>query len=177
MKLASVTLLLSVASAAVVAMPKLPAPAPLAPPADVVSVRRTLTLEGANRVLEAATAEARRRDAGGAIAVVDEGGHLVAFARLDGTFPAGATVSIGKARTAAMFRKPTRAFEESIKGGRSALLGVAEMTPLQGGMPIVHEGQVVGGVGVSGAHSQVEDEEIAMAGAAAIASASANVDR
>lgn len=168
--------LLTIGAAALVAFPDPPSVAPPGVP-EVVSVRYVLTLEGANRVLDAAIAEARRRDAGGAIAVVDEGGHLVAFARLDGTFPAGATVSIGKARTAATFRKPTRAFEESIKGGRAALLGAAEMTPLQGGVPIVRDGEVVGAVGVSGAHSQIEDEEIALAGAAAIASASARTDR
>jgi glc operon protein GlcG len=135
-----------------------------------VGVKHTLTLEGADRVLAAAIAEARRRNAGGAIAVVDEGGALIAFWRLDGTFTAGATVSIGKARTAATFKKPTRVFEESIKNGRIALVGVGEMTPLQGGVPIEHDGQVIGAIGVSGAHTQVEDEEIALAGAAGVAS-------
>ncbi len=137
---------------------------------DSVSVKHTLTLAGAERVIAAAVAEAESRDARGAIAVVDDGGSLIAFHRIDGTFAAGAEVSIGKARTAAMFRKPTAAFEDAIKGGRAALLGVREMTPLQGGVPIVHEGQVIGAVGVSGAHSQQEDEQLAMAGAAAVAS-------
>lgn len=154
------------------------APAPTAAPqacssiatGDAVTIKHTLTLAGAERVIAAAAAEARSRDAGGAIAVVDDGGSLVAFHRLDGTFAAGSEVAIGKARTAALFRKPTAAFEDSIKGGRAALLGVREMTPLQGGIPIVHEGHVVGAIGVSGAHSQQEDEQIAMAGAAAVAS-------
>ncbi|MFM9996987.1 MAG: GlcG/HbpS family heme-binding protein [Phycisphaerales bacterium] len=140
-----------------------------------VAVHHTLTLEGANRVLAAAIAKAHERHAGGAIAVVDEGGHLIAFQRLDGTFAAGAPVSIGKARTAAIFKKPTKAFEDAIKGGRTALVGVGEMTPLQGGVPIEHEGHVIGAIGVSGAHSQVEDEEIALAGAAAIVSPTAEV--
>jgi len=141
-------------------------------PAPNVSSKHTLTLDGANLVLAAAIAEARQRNAGGAIAVVDDGGHLVALARLDGTFAAGADVSIGKARTAAIFKKPTKAFEDSINGGRIALSAVPQMTPLQGGIPIMHDGQVIGGIGVSGAHSQIEDEQIAIAGAAAIATLS-----
>lgn len=135
---------------------------------DAVMLKHTMTLEGANRILAAAIAEARVRNAGGAIAVVDDGGNLVALQRLDGTFAAGAEVSIGKARTAARFKKPTAAFEQAINDGRLALTAVREMTPLQGGVPIMHDGQVVGAIGVSGAHSQVEDEQIAQAGAAAI---------
>ncbi len=142
--------------------------------AEPVVNRPVLTLDGANAVLAAAVAEARRRDAGGAIAVVDDGGHLVAFQRLDGTFAAGAPVSIGKARSAAIFRKPTKAFEDSIAKGRNALVGVDELTPLQGGIPIAFDGHIVGAIGVSGAHSQFEDEEIALAGAGALASTTAS---
>jgi uncharacterized protein GlcG (DUF336 family) len=155
------------------------APAPVNDPpqaccsASAVAVKHTLTLDGANHVLAAAIAKAKERHAGGAIAVVDDGGNLIALQRLDGTFAAGASVSTGKARTAALFRKPTKAFEDSINGGRTALAAVGEMTPLQGGVPIVHEGHIVGAIGVSGAHSQVEDEEIALAGAAAISDTSA----
>jgi uncharacterized protein GlcG (DUF336 family) len=144
-----------------------------AQPDTTIAVKHTLTLEGANRVLAAAVAKARERNAGGAIAVVDDGGNLIALQRLDGTFAAGASVSTGKARTAALFRKPTKTFEDSINGGRTALAAVGEMTPLQGGIPIMHEGHIVGAIGVSGAHSQVEDEEIALAGAAAISGSSA----
>lgn len=139
--------------------------------ASGVVSRPTLTLDGANRVLAAAIAKAHERSAGGAIAVVDDAGHLLAFARLDGTFAAGAEVSIGKARTSAQFKKPTKAFEDSIREGRVALTAVSALTPLQGGVPILYEGQVIGAVGVSGAHSQQEDEEIALAGASAIAPA------
>ncbi|MFN0132261.1 MAG: GlcG/HbpS family heme-binding protein [Phycisphaerales bacterium] len=141
--------------------------------AALVAVKHSLTLHGANRALAAAIARARERHAGGAIAVVDDGGNLIAFQRLDGTFAAGASVSIGKARTAALFKKPTKAFEDSINDGRTALTAVHEMTPLQGGVPIMHEGFIVGAIGVSGAHSQQEDEEIAMAGATAISDTSA----
>lgn len=153
-----------------------PSAAPVAPP-QAIATTHTLTLEGANQVILAAIAKARERDAGGAIAVVDAGGALIAFQRLDGTFAAGAIVSQGKARTSAIFKKPTKAFEDSINGGRTALATVHDMTPLQGGVPIIVDGQVVGAVGVSGAHSQQEDEEIALAGAAAIASTSPSVSK
>ncbi|CAG0973707.1 hypothetical protein PHYC_01388 [Phycisphaerales bacterium] len=138
--------------------------------AESFRVAHTLTLEGAERALAAATALAGARNAGAAIAVVDDGGYLIAFHRLEGTFAAGAEVSIGKARTAAIFRKPTKAFEDAINGGRVALASVSQMTPLQGGVPIMHDGHVIGAIGVSGAHSQIEDEEIALAGAAAVSS-------
>lgn len=139
-------------------------------PSQATATTLTLTLSGANQVLAAAMAKAKERSAGGAIAVVDGGGALIAFQRIDGTFAAGAAVSLGKARTAAIFRKPTKVFEDAINGGRTALAAVHEMTPLQGGVPIIVDGQIVGAIGVSGAHSQQEDEEIALAGAAALAS-------
>lgn len=128
-----------------------------------------LDLAGATRLAALAMHEARTRDAGGSIAVVDTGGHLLALQRLDGTFPAAAAVSIEKARTAATFHRPTRDFENAIKGGRHALLGVDVMTPLQGGVPLVVNGVVVGAIGVSGAHSAQEDDEIAQAAVSAFA--------
>jgi glc operon protein GlcG len=127
-----------------------------------------LTLDGARTVADAAAAAARARHAGGAIAVVDPGGHLVFLERLDDTFPAAASVAVEKARTAATFRKPTRDFEKAIANGRTALLGVSVMTPLQGGVPITVSGRVVGAVGVSGATSAQEDDEIATAAASAL---------
>jgi len=141
-----------------------------------VSNQPTLTLEGAKRTAVAAIAYARSHGApGGAVAVVDAGGHTLYLERLDGTFAAAAEVSIGKARTAVNFGKSTRGLEEAINKGRAALLPVADVTwftPLQGGIPIVVNGQVIGGVGVSGALNQQQDEEVAIAGAQAIASAS-----
>ena len=128
-----------------------------------------LDLAGASRIAAIAVSEAHSRNAGGSIAVVDAGGHLLALQRIDGTFPAAATVSVEKARTAATFQKPTRDFENAIRGGRQALLGVDVMTPLQGGVPIVVKGVVVGAIGVSGAHSAQEDDEIAQAAVAAFA--------
>lgn len=145
----------------------LAATVPAAPAAGQVTSRAGLTLDGARNALAAATAYARTRAGTGVIAVVDEGGNLMALERLDGTFAAGATISIGKARTAALFRKPTRVFEELINKGRTAMAAV-DFTPLIGGVPIVVNGDVVGAIGVSGAASAQEDEEVALAGAAAV---------
>jgi uncharacterized protein GlcG (DUF336 family)/mannose-6-phosphate isomerase-like protein (cupin superfamily) len=131
-----------------------------------VADKKTLTLDGAKRVIAGAAAEARRRNTTGVIAVVDDGGNLVAVERIDGTFAAGASISIGKARTAALFQKPTKAFEDVINKGRTAMTTV-DFTPLQGGVPIVVDGAIVGAVGVSGASSAQEDEELAIVGAAA----------
>jgi glc operon protein GlcG len=134
--------------------------------------KKTLTLDGAKRVIEAAKAEAKRLNApGGVIAVVDDGGHLMALERLDNTFAAGAQISIGKARTAALFKRPTKVFEDIIKNGRTAMTALPDsfFTPLQGGIPITVGGQIVGGVGVSGAASAQQDEELAIAGANVLA--------
>jgi uncharacterized protein GlcG (DUF336 family)/mannose-6-phosphate isomerase-like protein (cupin superfamily) len=106
---------------------------------------------------------------GGTIAVVDAGGHVVALERLDDTFPASASVAVEKARTSAVFRKPTRDFENAVKSGRTSLVAVDVMLPLQGGVPIVRGGQVIGAIGVSGAASAQQDDDIAAAAAAAFA--------
>ena len=132
--------------------------------------RKALSIEGAHKIIAGAVAYAKKINApGGVIAVVDEGGNLMALERLDGTFAAGANISIGKARTAVLFKRPTKAFEDIIKNGRTAMVALpdAYFTPLQGGIPITIDGQIVGGVGVSGAASAQQDEELAMAGASA----------
>ncbi|HEX7375158.1 MAG TPA: heme-binding protein [Steroidobacteraceae bacterium] len=138
-------------------------------PAADLARPATLTREGAQHVIEQATTYARAHSApGAAVAVVDAGGLLVALDRLDGTFPAAASISIGKARTAALFRKPTRVFEDLVNKGRytmTTLPDVTPFTPLQGGVPIVIDGEVVGAVGVSGASSAQQDDEIAQAAA------------
>jgi glc operon protein GlcG len=131
--------------------------------------KKTLTLKGAESVIAAAKAEAQKIQApGGVIAVVDDGGNLMALERLDGTFSAGANISIGKARTAVMFKKPTRFFEELINSsgkGRTVMTALENFTPLIGGIPVTVDGQIVGGVGVSGAASADQDEKLAIAGA------------
>jgi glc operon protein GlcG len=134
-----------------------------------VADKKALTLDGAKKVIAAAVAEAKNKSApGGVIAVVDDGGNLMVLERLDGTFAAGAMISIGKARTAALFRRPTRFFEDVIKNGRTPMIALNDFTPLQGGVTIEFEGKVIGGVGVSGAASAQQDEELAIAGANAL---------
>ena len=130
--------------------------------------KRVLTLAGARIVAAAAEAEAKRLHTTGAIAVVDDGGNLLYLIRIDNTFPAGAYVATDKAKTAATFRMPTRNLEDAVKGGRTSLVAVSEMTPLAGGVPIVVDGQIVGAVGVSGAANAQQDEELAKLAAAAI---------
>ena len=139
--------------------------------------KKALTLEGAKRVIAAAVAEAKSKNApGGAIAVVDEGGNLIAVERLDNTFAAGANISIGKARTAVLFRRPTKFFEDVINNGRTAMTTLNDFTPLQGGIPIIVDGQIIGAVGVSGATSAEQDEELAIAGANVLATSSAKAE-
>jgi glc operon protein GlcG len=138
--------------------------------AESVSDKRGLTLEGAKKVIAAAVAEAKRVNApGGSIAVVDDGGNLLALERLDQTFAASANIAIGKARTSALFKKPTKVFEDVIKGGRTSMITLGgdlqNFTPLQGGVPLEWEGKVVGAIGVSGAASAQQDEELAIVGA------------
>ena len=131
--------------------------------------KKSLNLDGAKQAIAAAAEYAKKNNApGGVIAVVDDGGNLMALERLDGTFAMGATISIGKARTAVLFKKPTRFSEELINKGRTAMTAVDGFTPLIGGIPIIIDGQVVGGIGVSGAASANQDEELALAGANAL---------
>jgi glc operon protein GlcG len=135
-----------------------------------VAEKKILTISGARAAIAASAAEAKKRNTTGVIAVVDDGGNLMAVERLDGTFSAGANISIGKARTAALFKKPTKFFEDTIKNGRTAMVALPSdfFTPLQGGIPIEIGGQIVGAIGVSGASTAQEDEELAIIGVEAL---------
>lgn len=133
-------------------------------------VKKVLTLDAAKKIASAAEAEAKKRGATVVIVVVDDGGHMLLLERLDDTQVASVEVGIGKARTAAIFRRPSKVFEDQVRDGRVAALGLPGATPLQGGVPIVHEGKVIGAIGVSGNTPQ-EDEDIAKAGAADAAAA------
>lgn len=128
--------------------------------------KRVLSLETAKTIAAAAEAAARARGVGVVIAIVDDGGYLILLQRLDDTQVASVQVGIGKARTAAIYRRPSKVFEDQIKDGRVAALALADSTPLQGGIPIVFGGKVIGAIGVSGDTPQV-DEDIAVAGASA----------
>lgn len=132
--------------------------------------KKVLTLEAADKIAAAAEAEAKKRNATVVIVVVDDGGYPLVLKRLDDTQVASVEVGIGKARTAAIFRRPSREFEEQIKNGRVASLVLPGATPLQGGVPLIANGKVVGAIGVSGNTPQ-EDEDIALAGAAAFEAA------
>jgi glc operon protein GlcG len=134
-----------------------------------------LGLNDARHVIRAAQRYAAAHEAPGAsIAIVDAGGMLVALERLDSTFPAASEVSVGKARTAALFQKPTRVFEDLVNKGRVTMVGLSAIvgfTPLKGGVPLVADGQVVGAIGVSGAASAEQDDEIAEAASTALGDA------
>ena len=129
--------------------------------------KKVLSLAAARKVAEAAEQAARALGKEVVIVVVDDAGIVLLLERMDGAQVASVNVGIGKARTAAIYRRPSRVFEEQIREGRVAALALADATPLQGGVPVVVDGKVVGAVGVSGDSPQV-DEEIAMAGAASI---------
>ena len=133
-------------------------------------VKPVLTLEAAKKIVDAAEAEAIKRGATVVIAIVDDGGHLILLERLDDTQVASVEVAIGKARTAAIFRRPSKVFEDQVRDGRVAAIALPGATPLQGGLPIIVNGKVVGAIGVSGNTPQ-EDEDIAKAGAAVTATA------
>ncbi len=127
----------------------------------------SLTLSGARAVLQGATDEARRLGVRGSYAVVDAGGHVLLVERLDGTPAATPPISIEKARAAALFGKPTSVFETIINDGRTAMTTVPGFVLLQGGVPVVVDGVVVGAIGVSGASSAQQDEDLAKLGVAA----------
>jgi len=135
----------------------------LASLAQVISTKN-ISLDAAKKIVAQAVQFAKDNKApGGAIAVVDAGGSLVYLERLDNTFSAASEVAIKKANTSATFKAPSSKLENAINGGRQALITVGH-TFLQGGIPIIYEGQVIGAIGVSGSSSAQQDEDIANAG-------------
>lgn len=131
--------------------------------------KTALTLDGAKRIAAAAEQKARAEGARVVIAVVDEGGTLLLLERLDDTQVASVNVGIDKARTAAIYRRPSKVFEDQVRNGRVSALALHGAVALQGGVPIIVGGRVVGAIGVSG-ETPGQDEEIAMAGASVAAS-------
>jgi uncharacterized protein GlcG (DUF336 family) len=128
-----------------------------------MKTRPALTLEDCLKVSAAAEAEARKNGWIVAIAILDDGGHLLHFMRMDGATPANATIALEKGRTAAVSRRSSGKWEEIVKGGRTAMLKMPGILPVQGGLPIVADGSCIGAVGVSGVQSH-QDEQIAQAG-------------
>ena len=122
-----------------------------------------LTLDGAKQMMAAAEDEAVKNNWNVAIAIVDAAGNLLMFQKRDETQFGSIAVAIGKARTAVAFKRPTKAMEEMITGGRSVFLALEDLTPIQGGLPVMVENQAIGGIGVSGVMSS-QDEQVAQAG-------------
>jgi len=131
-----------------------------------MKTRPELTLADCEKLAAAAQAEAKRNNWIVAIAILDDGGHLLHFARMDGASPANAAIAVEKGRTAAMSRRTSGAWQERIKT-RPEMLKMPGILPVQGGVPILVDGVCVGGVGVSGVQSH-EDEQIARAGIDAV---------
>ncbi len=129
-----------------------------------------INIEQAKRAMVAAEAEARKNSWQVVISIVDTGGHLVMLQRLDAQ-NASVDIATGKARTAVNFRRPTKVMEDSLAAGGSALrlLAVRDAMPLQGGLPIVVDGKIIGAIGVSGVTAP-QDEVVAKAGADILAS-------
>jgi glc operon protein GlcG len=127
-------------------------------------IRKTvLALEDARRIAAAAVAEAGRNRWTMAVALVDDGGHLICFDRIDGTQVGSVEVAIGKARTAVFFKRPTKALEDAVAKGKFGFMNFPHAIPMEGGVPIYSDGNVIGGIGVSGATSS-EDAQVAEAG-------------
>lgn len=120
-----------------------------------------------SRILQAARSEALQQGWAVAIAVVDDGGHPLALERLDGCAPIGAYIATEKARSAAIGRRETKGYEDMVNGGRSAFLSAPLLTSLEGGVPVLVDGQVIGAVGVSGVKAE-QDAQVAKAGIAAL---------
>lgn len=141
---------------------------PLSGQQTPLPTKRVLTLEAAKRIAAAAEAEARRNNWQVSIAVVDDAGHLVAFHRMDGAKLVAIDIAMRKAKTAVFFQGETKGLEEEVtKGGRTALLPIADVMPLEGGVPLMSGGQLVGAVGVSGV-TGAQDAQCAQAGAAVL---------
>lgn len=136
------------------------------PPAPPAPYGLSITLEAAKKIVDAAEVEARKNNWGMVICVVDTGGHLVYLRRLDSTQTASVRIAEGKAATAVAFRRPTKALEDGLQQS-PRILAVEHAMPLEGGVPIIVDGKIIGGVGVSGALS-TQDAQVAAAGLAAL---------
>src|SRR5207249_10691399 len=129
--------------------------------------KKVLTLAAAKKMAAAAEAEATKNSWRVVIAIVDDGGHLLYLQRTDETQIGSIVIAIGKATTSVALKRPSKAVEDIIAGGRNALIGVNGITPLQGGLPIMVDNKLVRATGVSGVTSQ-QDEQVAKAGIEAL---------
>ena len=133
-----------------------------------LATKKALTLEAAKQIAAAAEAEAKKNNWTMVISVVDDGGHLIYFERMDGTQIGSVEVSQEKAVTAIRFKRPTKALEDTVAGGRQAILKLPGATPIEGGLPILAGNEYIGAIGVSGGTSP-QDGQVAAAGVAAAA--------
>jgi uncharacterized protein GlcG (DUF336 family) len=136
--------------------------------AEELPKKPAISLSVARQVAAAAEKHARENKWNVCIAIVDDGGHLVYFQRMDGVQTGSVLVSQRKAQTAIAFKRPTKVFEEGVAGGRNALIALPGAVPLEGGVPLVADGQMIGAIGISGVTAQ-QDGMIAQAGADSLA--------
>ncbi|MCO6058998.1 heme-binding protein [Pseudomonas sp. MOB-449] len=132
-----------------------------------MQIKAVLGSAEVTRILAGAREEAQRNQWAVTIAVVDDGGHPLALERLDGCAPIAAYIATEKARSAALGRRETKAFEDMVNGGRAAFVSAPLLTSLEGGVPVLIDGQVIGAVGVSGVKAE-QDAQVAVAGIAAL---------
>ncbi|MBI1897080.1 MAG: heme-binding protein [Acidobacteria bacterium] len=133
-----------------------------------LATKKALTLEAAKQIAATSEAEARKNKWNVVIVIVDDGGNLLYLQRMDGVQIGSIDVAQQKALSALRFRRPTKAFEDALAGGRHAILRLPGAMPVEGGLPVTIDGQVIGAVGVSGVMSQ-QDAQIAKAGVDAAA--------
>ncbi len=132
-----------------------------------LATKKAITLDLAKRVAAAAEVEAKRNSWNVVIAVVDDGANLTFLERMDNTQIGSLEVAIQKAHTAISFKRPTKAYEDMVAGGRTAILRVPGVVPIEGGLPLIVDGQFIGAIGVSGGTSQ-QDGQVAKAGVEAL---------
>ena len=126
-----------------------------------------LSIEDAKRVAAAARVEAEKNGWAVVIAVLDDGGHLMHLERMDGAQKASSRIAEEKGRTAILFKRPSKAIEDAVREGRRVMMHLPGAVPIEGGVPLIKDGQYLGGIGVSGVQS-FQDSVIAQAGAAAL---------
>ena len=124
-----------------------------------------LSVADARRIADACRVKASEQGWKVVVAIVDEGAHLMYLERMDGTQKASSVVAVEKAKTALLFKRPTQAIEAAVLGGRPVMMMLPGATPIEGGLPLVRDGQFLGAIGISGVHSS-EDGIIAAAGVA-----------
>ena len=129
--------------------------------------KKALTLGEAKKIMAAAQADAAKLNLTMAIAILDEGGHLLLFEKMDDTQTGSVNVAIGKARSAFLFKRPTKVFEDAVQGGRNVILALDGALPIEGGLPLIVGGKVIGAIGVSGG-TAAQDGAVGAAGVAVL---------